>query len=200
VALALEVLALALAAAASVRWPLAALIGLLAAGSLARWSRGKGWVEPEPGVPVSGLVLAGVGLGAVALAAAVGFAGPALERATTRSIDWTQLAAVRGNLGFLVTAIALVGARAVAAELIFRRWILDRAHALGVRAWVAAVIAAVCEGAVAGGHLGSRLGAAAAGLGFGLLYVGAGRRLAPAIACRLAFEIGALVLVYLRVV
>lgn len=53
---------------------------------------------------------------------------------------------------------------------------------------------------VSGGHLGSRLGAAAAGLGFGLLYLGAGRRLAPVIACRLAFEVGALVLVYGKLV
>ena len=176
----------------------AVLIALLAVGSVDRWIRGKGWVEPRP--PVDGLVLAGAGLGLVALSAALVFAGPALERATERSIDWTQLAAVRGNLGVLVTAIVVLGAQAIASELVFRRWILERVHGFGVRPWVAAIAAAIVEGAASGGHLGARLGAAAAGLGFGLLYVGAGHRLAPAIACRLAFEVGALVLVYARVV
>jgi membrane protease YdiL (CAAX protease family) len=174
------------------------LIVLLAVASVDRWVRGKGWTEPGP--PVPGLTLAGVGLGLVALGAALLFAGPALERATERSIDWTQITAVRGNLGILVTAVAVLGAQAIASELVFRRWMLDRLHGLGAQPWLAAVAAAVAEGVVSGGHLGSRLGAAAAGLGFGLLYLGAGRRLAPAIACRLAFEIGALLIVYARLV
>jgi membrane protease YdiL (CAAX protease family) len=174
------------------------LIALLAVASIDRWARGKGWLEPRP--PVPGLVVAGVGLGVVALGAALLFAGPALERATARSIDWTQITAVRGNLGVLVTAIAVLGAQAIASELVFRRWLLDRVDGLGARPWLAALAAAVAEGVVSGGHLGSRLGAAAAGLGFGLLYLGAGRRLAPAIACRLAFEVGALLVVYARLV
>jgi hypothetical protein len=176
----------------------AVLIGLLALGSVERWMRGKGWMEARPAEP--GLTFAGVGLGLVALVAALAAAGPGLERVTARSIDWTQIAAVRGNLGVLVTAALVIGAQAVAAELVFRRWILDRVHELGARPWVAALAAAVVEGVAAGGHLGTRLGAAAAGLGFGLLYLGAGRRLAPAIACRLTFEIGALILVYARIV
>jgi hypothetical protein len=174
------------------------LIALLVVGSIDRLVRGRGW--SEPGTTVPGLVLAGAGLGLVALGGALFFAGPALERATERSVDWTQIAAVRGNLGVLVTAILVLGAQAVASELGFRRWILERVHDLGARPWVAAVAAAVAEGAAAGGHLGARLGAAAAGFGFGLLYLGAGRRLAPAIACRLAFEIGALLVVYARLV
>lgn len=179
-----------------------ALIVLLAVASIDRWARGKSWTEPGP--PVPGLTIAGVGLGLVALGAALLFAGPALERATERSIDWTQIAAVRGNLGVLVTAIAVLGAQAIASELVFRRWLLDRIdgrlHGLGGKPWLAAIAAAVAEGVVSGGHLGSGLGAAAAGFGFGLLYLGAGRRLAPAIACRLAFEIGALLVVYARLV
>ena len=174
------------------------LIVLLAVASVDRWVRGKGWIEPR--LPVPGLTVAGAGLGLVALGAALLFAGPALERATERSIDWTQITAVRGNLGILVTAIAVLGAQAIASELVFRRWLLDRLDGLGAQPWIAALAAAVAEGVVSGGHLGSRLGAAAAGLGFGLLYLGAGRRLAPAIACRLAFEIGALVIVYARLV
>lgn len=176
----------------------AALIALLVLGSIDRWVRKKGWTEPRLEVP--GLTVAGTGLGVVALGAALLFAGPALERATERSIDWTQITAVRGNLGILFTAIAVLGAQAVASELVFRRWLLDRVHELGARSWVAAIAAAAAEGLVSGGHLGSRLGAAAAGLGFGLLYLGAGRRLAPAIACRLTFEVGALLLVYARLV
>jgi hypothetical protein len=194
---ALELAAVVVAAAASLRWPLVALIVVLAAGSVSRWARGKGWVEyGRPAAPM--FTVAGAGLGLVALAGAVALASPALEALTTRSVDWTQLAAVRGNASVLLVAVLVVAAQAVALELGLRRWLLERVHDLGARAHDAAVVAAIAEGAITGGHLGTRLGAAMLGLGVGLVYVGGGRRLAPAIACRIALETGALVLVWAR--
>lgn len=199
-AAALEILAVVAAAAASLRWPVWALLGLLAAGSVARWARGQSWVVPRTaGSAFPGSALAGVALGAVALGLALLVAAPLLEDVTARAVEWSQVATVRGSVVALVTVAVVVAAQAVAAELVFRRWILDRVHGAGARPGVAIAIAAVAEAAVAGGHLGSRLGAAATGAGLGLLYVGAGHRLGVAISCRITFEVGVLVLTYARV-
>jgi len=194
--LALEIAAIAAAALASVSWPLAALIGLLAIGSFARWQRNQGWVEAR--VPVDGLIAFAGALGLLALALALALTSPLLERLTARSIEWTQLATVRGNLQVLGFAIVLVGAQVVAAELILRRWILERALDLGARPILAVAVAAAVEVAIAGANPAARLGAGVAGVGYGLLYLGAGHRLAAPLAARLVFELGALVLVYAR--
>src|SRR5688500_2450642 len=91
------------------------LIILLAAGSLDRWIRGRSWIEPAP--PVPALALAGAAVGAVALGLAVLVASPILERVSARSIEWTQLATVRGNFSLLFMAAILAAAQAAAAEL-----------------------------------------------------------------------------------
>ena len=100
----------------------------------------------------------------------------------------------------LISIAMLVTAQAAAAELVYRRWIVDRLIDAGARPILAVLGAALAEGAVSGGHLGARAGAAVLGAGLGLLYVGAGRRLAPAIACRIVFDVGALTLVGMRLV
>jgi len=191
----MELFAFAAAAIASTQWPTAALIGLFAAGSLARWRRGLSWAG-EPAGP--GLVLGGAAVGVAALALAVVVAAPVVESVTARAVEWTDTAVVRGSAIGLVTMAMLVGARAVAAALVFDRWLIDRVIERGGTPALAALAAAVAEGAVTGGHLAARLGAALAGLGFALVYLGAGRRLAAANACRLTFELGALTLVSLK--
>lgn len=192
----LELAAVLAAAIASVWWPLPALIGLVVAGTASRLARGRRW--SEPGAHVRGLVPAGVAIGAAAVGLAFVIATPVLEAVTARAVEWSRVAIVRGNLGALATVALVVAAQAVAAELVFRRWILDRVHDAGARPGVAALVAAVAEGATAGGHAGARLGAAALGVGLGLVYLGAGRRLAPAIACRVTFEVGVLVVLWAR--
>jgi hypothetical protein len=175
-------------------WPTILLIALFALGSIDRWRRGKSWVETLP--PAPGLALAGIAAGAVALALAVFLAAPFLEDVTARAIEWTDTATVRGSVLAFVTIAMLVGATAVARELVFHRWLLDRAYAAG--ALPAATIAAAAEGLVTGGHVVARIGAALTGFGLALLYIGGGRRLAAAMACRLTFDLGALALVALR--
>lgn len=194
----LELAAVIAAAIASVWWPVPALIGLVVAGTASRLARGRRW--SEPGAHVRGLVPAGAALGLAALGLALVVATPVVEGATARAVEWSKDAIVRGSVAALVTVAMLVIAQAVAAELVFRRWILDRVHDAGARGGVAVVIAAIAEGATAGGHLGARLGAVALGAGLGLVYLGAGRRLAPAIACRVTFEVGVLVALSARIV
>jgi membrane protease YdiL (CAAX protease family) len=172
------------------------LIALLAAASLERWLRGKSWTLEL--APAPGYGLAGAALGAVALALAIVAAVPLWEHLTPRSIEWTQTAVVRGNLVVWLTLALLVVAQSVAAELVFRRWALERLRDLRVPGLIAALLAAVAEALAVSGNLLSRSGALLSGLGFGLLYLGAGRGLAPAIACRVTFELGALTLVALR--
>lgn len=175
---------------------LVVLIGLLLVGSVDRWRRNLGWIEER--APFDGLVALAGSLGLLALALAVAFATPLVERFVERSVDWTQQAAVRGNAQVLVIAGALVVARAAAMELVLRRWIVDRGIGLGASPYVMVLVAAGVELVISGGHLGARIGAAIAGLGFGLLYLGAGRRLAAPLAARIVFELGALVLVWAR--
>jgi hypothetical protein len=172
------------------------LILLLVAGSVDRWVRDLGWFEEHP--PIRGIGVAGAALGLVALGVAVLVATPVLEATSARSIEWTQIAAVRGNPAILVTAVMLAGAQAYASELVYRRWILDRLDDFGAPAVAALAFVAVAEGALAGGNLASRAGVAVAGVGYGLLYLGAGRRLTSAVACRVTFESGALILVGMR--
>jgi hypothetical protein len=177
-------------------WPTILLIALFALGSVDRWRRDRSWVETLP--PAPGLALAGIAAGAVALALALLLATPFLEDLSARAIEWTDTATVRGSVLAFVTVAMLVGATAVARELVFHRWMIDRAHEAGVRAMPAALLAAVAEGLVTDGHIVARMGAALTGFGLALLYLGGGRRLAAAIACRLTFDLGALALVALR--
>jgi membrane protease YdiL (CAAX protease family) len=172
------------------------LIAVLVACSLERWLRGKTWtveLTPQPR-----LALAGAALGAVALAIAILFAVPLYEWLTPRSIEWTQTAAVRGNVSAWLMVAILLTAQSIALELVFRRWAIERLLELRVPGLVSAALAAVAQALAVSGSLLSRTGTLLAAFGFGLLYLGAGRRLAPAIACRVTFEIGALTLVALR--
>jgi hypothetical protein len=178
-------------------WPTILLIALFALGSADRWRRDRSWVETTL-PPAPGLALAGIAAGAVALALAVFLAAPLLEDVTARAIEWTDTATVRGSVLAFVTVAMLVGATAVARELVFHRWLLDRAVEAGAAPLPAAVLVAVAEGLATGGHFAARMGAALTGFGLALLYLGGGRRLAAAIACRLMFDLGALALVSLR--
>ena len=175
------------------------LIVLVVATSAERWLRGKSWFEDEL-LPAPEAILGGAIVGAVALALAVLAATPLLEAITPRSIEWTQITAIRGNASFVLMAALLAAGGAAAAELVFRRWAVERLRELGVPALVAVLVAALAEAVATPGNLLARGGAALAGAGTGLVYLCAGRRLAAAIACRAVFDVGAILLVGLRLV
>jgi membrane protease YdiL (CAAX protease family) len=151
--------------------------------------------EPHAGASLgTGDALAiGAGAGLAALGLSVALATPLLEGAGA-AVEWSVYPAVRGSLGQLLTAAILVAALAFAEETIYRRWILERAYQLGASGSGSILIAGAAEALIGPGPLGARLGMALFGVALGMLYWRGGRRLAPSLAARLAFGLGALVL------
>lgn len=168
------------------------VLPLLGVASLSMAVR-RGTLAGEPGAGAGEAMAIGAASGLVALALAVLLATPLLEGAGA-AVEWSVFPAVRGSAGQLFTAAVLVAALAVAEEVIFRRWIVERAYQLGASGSGSILIAAAAEGLVGPGPAGARLGMALFGVALGMLYWRGGRRLGPPLAARLAFGLGALVL------
>jgi membrane protease YdiL (CAAX protease family) len=185
-----EALALAVIAVAPVPVPMG--VALLVA-SLSIWVRGGSWAGPGPAP--GGAILGGAAVGAAALGLAL-VVSPGLADVTGRAVEWNQYPMVRGSAVGFTTVAVLVVAQGVAAEMAFRGWLLPRIADLAPRAGtaLAAVGSALAEALVTRGHLATRAGAFVLGLGGAVLYLGARRRLAAPIACRLVFDLGALAL------
>jgi hypothetical protein len=191
-----EVIAIAAIAIAPVPIPAA---WLLAVASLSVWARGRSWVAPVP-APAE-LVPVGVACGAVALGVALALSSP-LGALTGRAVEWTQYAIVRGSPDAFIAVSLIVGAQAVAMELALRGWLIPRVLEVAPRGGpaLAAIASATAEAAITPGHAAARAGAFVLGLGGAVLFLGAGRRLAATVACRLTFELGAVLLAALRIV
>lgn len=173
---------------------------LLVAAVVSLWVRDASFTGPPGAGPEPALV--GVVVGVASLLAAVTVAGPALEAIAGRAIEWTREPAARGGMQAVIAVTVLAAAGAIAAELAFRGWLAPRVLGLwpGGGRLGAVVIAALTEAAVVSGSLGERAGVLAMGCGLGALWAGSGQRVAPGLACRLVFEVGAVVLVAMRVV
>jgi hypothetical protein len=172
---------------------------LLAIASVSLWARGRSWTAETTAPPE--LAAVGVVCGAVALGVALVLSGP-LGALTGRAVEWSQYAIVRGSPGAFVTVAMLVAAQAVALEMALRGWLVPRVLEVEPRggAALAALASAAAEAAVTPGHLATRAGAFALGLGGAILFLGGGRRLSAPIACRVKFELGAVLLAALRIV
>jgi hypothetical protein len=144
-------------------------------------------------------------VGGLALAGAW-WMSPSLLDVTGRAVEWSTEPVVRGSVGIAATVMVVTLILGIAAEYVFRRWILD-----GVAAWVVArgeprqvalaagvFVAAVIEAAVSPHGDGPRIGTFIAGLGLGALYVTAGGRITGALTARLVFELGAVMLQAMR--
>lgn len=177
--------------------PVVALLAALAVGSVARRARGAGWSTGQPVEPWH--LVTGLAVGVVALGLGVVAADPVVTAGTGRSVEWSQVTAVRGQLGSAIVLGLLVTAQAVAFELVLRRWLLDATRA-ATKPAVAIAVTAVAEGWLVGGSLGARAGAIVTGIACGWLYVASGGRLATSIAARVTFELGVVAVVWLRLV
>ena len=193
---AVELVAIAAIAIAPV--PLPAACALVVA-SVSLWARGTSWFVAAP-APAE-LVPIGVVCGAIALVLALWISEP-IAIVTGRAVEWTQYTIVRGSPQAFVMVAIVVGAQAIAIEMALRGWLVPRVLEIAPRGGAALAIAAsgLAEAAITPGHLMSRIGAYTLGAGSALLFVGAGRRLAAPIACRLTFELGAVLLAALRIV
>ena len=193
---AVELVAIAAIAIAPV--PLPAACALVVA-SVSLWARGRSWFEATP-APAE-LVPIGVVCGAVALVIALWISEP-IAIVTGRAVEWTQYAVVRGSPQAFVMVAIVVGAQAIAIEMALRGWLVPRVIDLFPIGGVPLAIAAsgIAEAAITPGHMWTRIGAYTIGTGSTLLFIGAGRRLAAPIACRLTFELGAVLITALRLV
>jgi hypothetical protein len=191
-----ELAAIAAIAIAPVPVPAAWLLGL---ASVSLWARGRSWIAETTAPPE--LTAVGVVCGVAALGLAVALSEP-LGALTGRAVEWSQYAIVRGSPGAFATVAMLVAAQAVAIEMALRGWLVPRVMEAVPRggAPLAALASAVAEAAITPGHLATRAGAFALGLGGAVLFLGGGRRLSAPIACRVTFELGAVLLAALRIV
>ncbi len=183
-----------------------ALMLLLVAGSVVLALRGGRWFEARDTRDGAGWVaLGGVLVGLAGLAAAWAIA-PGVLDVTGRAVEWSTDPVVRGSASLAATLMVVTVAFGLAAELVFRRWLLDRVAAavvgtgeprhVGLAAGV--LVAAVIEAAVSPAGEGLRLGTALMAGGLGAVYVTSGGRLVACLGARLAFELGAIAVQALR--
>jgi hypothetical protein len=177
------------------------LITLLVVASIALALHGGGgrWFASRDGDRgAAWSALGGALVGAAGLAAAF-LLSPA-------SVEWTTEPVVRGSIPLAATVALVALALAVAAELVFRRWLLDRVATYIVSrgepravALVAGVLlAALIEAAVSPSGAGFRLGAFVTSLGLGAIYVTSGGRIAGSLTARVVFDVGAIIVQALR--
>jgi hypothetical protein len=200
-------------AAAALALPIPTVVPLLAAASLSMWLRGRSWASvvrspalaardragAAPGT-LTTQVLGGLAAGAVALAVSLFAATPLVEQVTDQAVQWSMYPIVRGQPAALATLAVLVVVTSLAAELVLRGWIVERALELRAPALVAVLIGALAEALVVEGDVAIRLGAGVFGGALGWLYVAGGRSIVPGTCARLAFSLGALALEALQLV
>lgn len=183
----------ALLACALVAMPVPVELPLLVAAGISVAVRRTTFLAPPTASATEATVI-GALAGLLGLVGALLIATPLFEHGLGLALDWHAAPPVRGSLEQLISAALLVAAAATAHELVFRRWLIERAFSLGASGTGAILAAAGVEAAIGPGGLGARLGAALFGIALGLLYWRGGRRLGPALAARLAFSWGALAL------
>jgi len=164
---------------------------MLAVASVLRWMSGSSWGE------------AGLGGKSVfrdtLLGACAGTAAFLIVAVTAGTSAIGELAIVRGNGEALVLVGLLTVAFAAAGEMVFRGFIMTRVAAATDSWAMGNIVAAIAFGiAIGGDDIGAVIGLSVAGLGYGLLYLAASRRLALAIATHATFGLGAVLAAYLQ--
>lgn len=188
--------------------PVPVAVPLLVLAALSLWFRGKGFgqvglIATPRAWPHFGI---GVVLGVAGFVVTWAVVGP-MGRLAGLVIDLAYLPPVRGNGEVLFQALILAWTTAVAAEMVFRGYVLDRLLGdVRLSPTAAVVVAALLYGWVlaasgAGQDPGSVVrfaGAAVVGAGYGALYLAAGRNLILPIAVHGAFESTHLLFLFLR--
>jgi len=188
-------------AIAAIPWPEGIQLGipLVVVASICRWLRGRSWGEVVHGGRDQALVGGIAGLVALGLALIVGT--PLIEALATRGIDWSRFPIVRGSVQQLVMVLVLVSVGALATELAFRGWLVERVLELSPGAPLLPVMCgALAEAIVTPGDAAARLGAGLFGAGLGWMYVAAGRSIVAPVLARIAFSGGAVILEAFRLI
>ncbi|MBA3460365.1 MAG: CPBP family intramembrane metalloprotease [Deltaproteobacteria bacterium] len=188
-------------AIALIPWPEALPIGipLLLAASVCRWLRGRSWAEVFTGGADHVAIGAAAGVAALALAIVLGT--PVVEAMSMRGVEWSRFPIVRGSAQQMMVVLIVVSIGALAAELAFRGWLLERMLELSPGPAVLPVMCgAIAEAIVMPGDLTLRLGAGLFGAGLGWMYVAGGRSIVAPVIARVAFVSGAVVLEGLKLI
>lgn len=182
-------------------WPdrIPVVLPLFAAASLFRWWRGRAWGEVWHAAPGYPLIACAVGVAALLLGVVAGT--PVIEALSDRAVQWSTYPLVRGSTYNLIVVAILVVAIAVAAELVFHGWLVERVLELSPKnVAIAVMLGGMAEALVMPGDFASRLGAGLFGTGLGWMYVASGRTVAATIPARIVFSVGAVALESFRVI
>lgn len=188
-------------AIAAIPWPEGLQVGipLVVAASVSRWLRGRSWIEVLGGGSDQAMVGALAGVAALALALVLGT--PVIEALAARAVEWSRFPIVRGSVAQAAMVVVLVSVGAIAAELAFRGWLVERVLELSPGPPLLPVLCgALAEAIVMPGDLAARTGAGLFGAGLGWMYVAAGRSVVAPIVARIAFVGGAVILEGLKVI
>ncbi|MEO7091725.1 MAG: CPBP family glutamic-type intramembrane protease [Polyangiales bacterium] len=188
-------------AIAAIPWPEGLQVGipLVIAASICRWLRGRSWAEVIGGGRDKALIGAATGLLALGLALVIGT--PLVETMAARGVEWSRFPIVRGSMQQMVMVIVLVSVGAIAAELAFRGWLVERVLELSPGPSILPVLCgAFAEALVMPGDFAARVGAGVFGAGLGWMYVASGRSVVAPILARVAFVGGAVFLEAMRII
>jgi hypothetical protein len=228
--------------------PIPIAIPLIVVASLARWIRGASWSDVGAASGFGALVGLGAGIAGLVLALIAG--APLVEAMTSRVVEWSTNAVVRGNFAMLGGVVIFAAMASACMEVALRGWIVERvldlssrssfdsqasfgspasldslaSHAsLDTRASpasrashasldsrrgalrsmhvvLAILVGAFAEAILTPGDLTVRVGAAIWGIGFGWIYVAAGRNVIVPMLARMTFTVVLVILEGIRVV
>lgn len=179
--------------------PIPLAIPLVVAASIAKWVRGASWSD----VGSANGFHAMVGLCAGIAGLLLGLLGgtPLVEALTSRAVEWSSNAVVRGNFAMLGGVVIFAAMVSICMEAALRGWIVERVLELAPSQKVLAVlVGAFAEAIVTPGDVTVRLGAAVWGIGLGWIYVAAGRNVIAPIVARMTFAVVLVILEGMRVV
>ncbi len=174
-------------------------IPLVVAASIAKWVRGASWGDVSS---ANGFhLLVGLGAGIAGLVLALIGGTPIVEALTSRGVEWSTYAIVRGNFAMVGGVVIFVAMVSLCTEAALRGWIVDRVLELAPAQKVLAVlVGAFAEAIVTPGDATVRIGAAIFGIGLGWMYVAAKRNMVVTIVARMTFTISLVILEGMRVI
>jgi uncharacterized membrane protein len=174
-------------------------IPLAVAASIAKWIHGASWGD----VVHANSLHAVVGLGAGIAGLLLGLLGgtPLVEALTSRTVEWSSNAVVRGNTAMLGGVVIFAATVALCMEAALRGWIVERVLDLAPSQKVIAVlVGAFSEAILTPGDFAMRIGAGVFGIGLGWIYIAANRNVLAPILARMTFAIAIVILEGMRVI
>lgn len=182
--------------------PIPIAMPLIVVASIAKWVRGASWGDVSRANSFHALVGLGAGIAGLVLALVAGT--PLVESLSSRTVEWSTNAVVRGNVSMLGGVIIFAAIMSACMEAALRGWVVERVLELAPgRAGVpvlAVLVGAFAEAIVTPGDLTVRIGAAVWGVGFGWLYVASQRNLIVPMIARMVFTVTLVILEGIRVV